>query len=126
MTRTSQGRASALWGSYRVRRGRLDSFLQGAAPQAREQFALIVREVSREIKEQPGLSRVDALERHLGSCPDWLKLAVEDLIGEEAMGPIEDQEAPDFCLNRLGRQETVRLTQFRGKRPVALIFGSYT
>ena len=34
--------------------------------------------------------------------------------------------APDFSLPLLHRAETVRLSAFRGKRPVALIFGSYT
>ena len=34
--------------------------------------------------------------------------------------------APDFDLPLLDRTEQVRLSAFRGHRPVALIFGSYT
>ncbi len=34
--------------------------------------------------------------------------------------------APDFDLETLDRQSRVRLSQYRGVRPVALIFGSYT
>jgi len=36
--------------------------------------------------------------------------------------------APDFELSRLGgkENETVRLSSFKGKQPVVLIFGSYT
>jgi hypothetical protein len=34
--------------------------------------------------------------------------------------------APDFSLPTLDRKETVRLSSFRGSRPVALVFGSYT
>jgi hypothetical protein len=34
--------------------------------------------------------------------------------------------APDFELPTLDRQATVRLSSFRGSRPVALVFGSYT
>lgn len=34
--------------------------------------------------------------------------------------------APDFELQTLDRQSTVRLSSFRGVRPVVLIFGSYT
>ncbi len=34
--------------------------------------------------------------------------------------------APDFDLPREDGKENVRLSQFRGKKPVALVFGSYT
>lgn len=34
--------------------------------------------------------------------------------------------APDFRLSALDRKSTVRLSSFRGDRPVVLIFGSYT
>jgi len=34
--------------------------------------------------------------------------------------------APDFTLKSLDGPQTVTLSDFRGKRPVVLIFGSYT
>jgi peroxiredoxin len=34
--------------------------------------------------------------------------------------------APDFQLPTLDHQQSVRLSSFRGARPVALVFGSYT
>jgi len=34
--------------------------------------------------------------------------------------------APDFELHDTRNEGSVRLSDFRGKRPVALIFGSYT
>ena len=34
--------------------------------------------------------------------------------------------APDFELKTLDGKRTVKLSSFRGKKPVALIFGSYT
>ncbi len=34
--------------------------------------------------------------------------------------------APDFELQRRGSPNMVRLSAFRGDRPVALVFGSYT
>lgn len=34
--------------------------------------------------------------------------------------------APDFTLERQDKTETIRLSQFRGVRPVVLVFGSYT
>jgi len=43
-------------------------------------------------------------------------------------GPDVGRPAPDFELPRLGAAdaERVRLSAFRGKRPVVLIFSSYT
>ena len=35
-------------------------------------------------------------------------------------------EAADFELKRLGAEGSVKLSSFEGKRPVVLIFGSYT
>ena len=34
--------------------------------------------------------------------------------------------APDFDLKRLDAKGTVKLSSFKGKQPVVLIFGSYT
>ena len=38
----------------------------------------------------------------------------------------EGQMAPDFTLKKLHSQSTCTLSSFRGHRPVALIFGSFT
>ena len=35
-------------------------------------------------------------------------------------------DAPDFELQYKGSPEKVKLSSFRGERPVALVFGSYT
>jgi hypothetical protein len=35
-------------------------------------------------------------------------------------------QAPDFALPTVDRSSTIRLSSFRGERPVVLIFGSYT
>lgn len=35
-------------------------------------------------------------------------------------------EAPDFSLETHDKRSRVRLSDFRGKRPVVLVFGSYT
>ena len=52
--------------------------------------------------------------------------AVESVIGRDGMGPKVGQPAVDFDLKMMGSQERVRLSSFKGKRPVPLIFGSYT
>ena len=35
-------------------------------------------------------------------------------------------KAPDFTLKSPDGKQTMRLSEYRGKRPVALVFGSYT
>jgi hypothetical protein len=44
--------------------------------------------------------------------------------GAHAPGP--GDLAPDFELNDVRGENPVRLSDFRGKRPVALVFGSFT
>jgi len=39
---------------------------------------------------------------------------------------VEGDVAPDFTLPSLDRQSEIRLSSHRGRRPVVLIFGSYT
>jgi len=48
------------------------------------------------------------------------------LAERETQAPAVGSEAPDFELSKLGSNERVRLSAFRGEKPVALIFGSYT
>jgi hypothetical protein len=43
-----------------------------------------------------------------------------------AYAPKEGDMAPDFELRDTGGNNPVRLSDFRGNKPVALIFGSYT
>ena len=44
----------------------------------------------------------------------------------DAKAPKVGDVAPDFTLSDISGQETITLSDFRGKRPVALVFGSYT
>jgi hypothetical protein len=48
------------------------------------------------------------------------------LAERETLAPDVGAQAPDFRLPRLGGDEHVQLSSFRGRKPVALIFGSYT
>jgi hypothetical protein len=46
---------------------------------------------------------------------------------EDRQGTLKPGDpAPDFNLNVMHSKQSVRLAAFKGKRPVALIFGSYT
>ena len=44
----------------------------------------------------------------------------------DAMAPREGEPAPDFELGDASGEFSVRLSDFQGKRPVALVFGSFT
>lgn len=57
--------------------------------------------------------------------PD-VRAALEATLVRDESGPRVGEMAPDFSLKRLGSQERVRLSDYRGRRPVALAFGSYT
>src|SRR5258705_12650990 len=48
------------------------------------------------------------------------------IAARETKAPAIGEEAPDFELPLRGSGKRVRLTSFRGRWPVALIFGSYT
>ena len=42
------------------------------------------------------------------------------------LAPKAGDEAPDFELRDVTEENSVRLSDFRGEKPVALVFGSYT
>ena len=44
----------------------------------------------------------------------------------EAHAPKLDEPAPDFHLFDVKGETSVRLSDFQGERPVALVFGSFT
>jgi hypothetical protein len=47
-------------------------------------------------------------------------------LGSPFEGPRVGQRAPDFALRTVDGKETIRLADYRGKKPVVLIFGSFT
>jgi hypothetical protein len=44
----------------------------------------------------------------------------------DAKAPRAGDMAPDFTLHDIEGKDSVTLSDFRGKKPVALVFGSYT
>ncbi len=58
--------------------------------------------------------------------PDRRTALMQFLAERETLAPAVGADAPDFKLPRLARSEQVQLSSFRGRKPVALIFGSYT
>jgi Ca2+-binding EF-hand superfamily protein len=55
-----------------------------------------------------------------------LKGLLEGEIGSFHEGPNLGQRAPDFTLPRYDNEKSITLSQFRGKKPVVLVFGSFT
>ena len=58
--------------------------------------------------------------------PERRNAMMQFLAERETLAPAVGEEAPDFTLPRIDSGEAVRLSSFRGRKPVALIFGSYT
>ena len=55
-----------------------------------------------------------------------LKGVISGDLGSLQEGPEADSLAPDFTLDTYDRRQTISLAQFKGKKPVVLIFGSFT
>ena len=58
--------------------------------------------------------------------PERRTALMQFLAERETLAPTVGADAPDFKLPRLGGSDHVQLSSFRGRKPVALIFGSYT
>jgi len=79
-------------------------------------------EIRAELPDQPD----EQLAKMGLTRAQWELLRVEYREREQRT-PAPGTIAPDFALPRLDdRGQTVRLSDYRGKQPVALIFGSYT
>jgi peroxiredoxin len=47
-------------------------------------------------------------------------------LGSFFEGPDVGQRAPDFALRTQDGKQSIRLSQYRGVKPVVLVFGSFT
>ena len=57
---------------------------------------------------------------------DVARQAMEAVVQRDEMGPHAGDVPPDFNLKLIGSEDRVRLSSYKGQKPVALIFGSYT
>jgi hypothetical protein len=77
----------------------------------------------------PPARRVDTPPPKPTNEPSPLLLFERFLTGELGSffeGPAVEQQAPDFTLKTQDGRRTIRLSQFRGHKPVVLVFGSFT
>ena len=88
----------------------------------------LIRQVRSERKASSfgQFSAREVLEPRMGGLSSNVVSALNAVIARDEMGPAVGEEPPDFNLRLKGSEERVRLSSFRGDRPVALIFGSYT
>ena len=71
-------------------------------------------------------SRKEVLATRRSQYPADLLARLDAIMQRDEMGPKEGETPPDFSLKRIERDERVLLSSFSGRRPVALVFGSYT
>ena len=110
-----------------------DSVVSGLSGDNRQQMRRIIAVIKEARGGSPDLvqgeGRMTALEVLEGwqeELPVEVRTALEATLVRDEAGPKVGEFPSDFCLKRLGSKERVRLSDFRGKRPVALAFGSYT
>ncbi|HET9319811.1 MAG TPA: deiodinase-like protein, partial [Bryobacteraceae bacterium] len=90
--------------------------------EARPLFERALRERAGSTEAALGIAKSDLGDRHSGE-----RAAAAKLDGSESAGGIPlGSMAPDFTLLASSGENRVRLSAFRGKRPVVLVLGSYT
>ena len=102
--------------------------MKDMSEEQRDGYRQILRELGRELKISDGrrLSLKELIDSGKIPVPEELRPAIESFAERDAMGPEIGAPAIDFCLKRLDAGEYIRLSDFQNKRPVAVIFGSYT
>ena len=108
----------------RVSRDELSKFFDRAD---REQLGFLTPEDLRRALSEPDSSR--AKEGGKSEYPSpWqmLSMLLSGQLGSLTEGPAVDQRAPDFTLKTRDGTSSFTLSSSRGKKPVVLIFGSFT
>ena len=106
-----------------------DRILSGLSQEETDTYRRILGEIRAEAKALPGeqiVLRKQVLAPRLDGLQGNVKLALTATAARDETGPKEGDVPPDFNLKRMGSEEKVSLSSFQGKRPVALVFGSYT
>ena len=111
-----------------MQKSQRDSVLGRLSQEDRQNFRRVLTELKTQLKS--GSSERIPARKILEVCGDELseqtREALQTVIKRDEMGPKIGQVPPDINLKLMGSEERVQLSSFRGKRPVALVFGSYT
>ena len=106
-----------------------DLMMTDMTDEERSEYRRVIAEIRASAKAMGGqqiLGRKRALASLSPAISPMALAAVNATAERDQTGPNEGEEPPDFELKRLGSQDRVRLSSFKGVHPVALIFGSYT
>lgn len=106
-----------------------DRILSSLSQEESDSYRRILQEIRTEAKAWPGeqiARRKQVLAPRLDSLRGNVRSALTATTARDETGPKEGDIPPDFNLKRMGSEERVSLSSFKGKRPVGLIFGSYT
>ena len=98
---------------------RRDAILSAINKEGQPDFRGIMQAIKSEATETGG-------SQSKNDCSEELRTRMEGVMKRDAMGPHEGTIAPTFELKRMGSDERVDLSSFKGDRPVALTFSSYT
>ena len=110
-----------------------DSAVSGLSGEDRQNMRRIIAAIKEARGGSPDLAAAEGrttarqiLEGWQDELPEEVRSALEATLARDETGPRVGELPVDFDLKRLGSEERVRLSDLRGKRPVALAFGSYT
>ena len=111
-----------------MNKGQSDTTKINLSSEARSRYSRILDEMREVLKTSPlgTVSLKELWEPQRNGAPLDTRNAVDAVVARDEMGPKVGEPAVDFFLKRMGSNERVRLSSFRGKRSVALVFGSYT
>ena len=105
-----------------------DQIMESLQDEERKQFRQFIDDYRAKRKaasggQMPAREMLDAVG---GDLTGIARQAMEAVALRDEMGPHVGEVPTDFNLKRVGSEDRVRLSSFKGKKPVALIFGSYT
>ena len=105
-----------------------DRIFSSLTPEETAIYRNLIQEVrsQRKASSSSQFTAREVLEpRKEGLSPE-VQSALDAVIARDEMGPAVGEQPTDFNLKLMGSEERVRLSSFIGRRPVGLIFGSYT
>jgi len=105
-----------------------DQIMENLSEDDRKQFREFIDDYWAKRKASSGgqMPAREMLEAVGDGLTDVARQAMKAVVQRDEMGPHAGDVPPDFNLKLMGSEDRVRLSSFKGQKPVALIFGSYT